>query len=149
MPTRPRAERLCSICRARVLLLGYLPPMRSIATTTLRGLGSLRLCVETYDSSPLGKFTSQVFCAYLDRLARHAGLKVHVIADPYPVHRSPAVRARLAENAERVELHLLPGYSPELNPGELLNADLKHHGHAARATLYGTMLDWLAALAHP
>ncbi|WP_177235381.1 transposase [Streptomyces sp. MUSC 14] len=105
---------------------------------TLRGLGSLRLCVETDDPSPLGKFTSQVFCAFLDRLARRAGLKVHVIADPYPVHRSPAVRARLAANAERVELHLTPGYSPELNPGELLNADLKHHVHGARATLCGT-----------
>ncbi|MBQ0829851.1 hypothetical protein [Streptomyces tagetis] len=28
----------------------------------------------------------------------------------------------------------MPGYSPELNPDELLNADLKHHVHAARAT---------------
>ncbi|MFL4903770.1 transposase [Streptomyces sp. MMS24-I2-30] len=32
-----------------------------------------------------GKFTSQVFCAFLDRLARHAGRKVHVIADRHPV----------------------------------------------------------------
>ncbi|MFD6324434.1 IS630 family transposase [Streptomyces sp. NPDC058442] len=81
-----------------------------------------------------GRFTSQVFCAFLDRLARHAGRKVHVIADRHPVHRSKAVRAWLAENAERVELHLMPGYSPELNPDELLNADLKQHVHAARAT---------------
>lgn len=27
----------------------------------------------------------------------------------------------------------MPGYSPELNPDELLNADLKHHVHAASA----------------
>lgn len=81
-----------------------------------------------------GKFTAKVFCAFLDRLARHADRKVHVIADRHPVHRSKTVRAWLAENTERIELHLMPGYSPELNPDELLNADLKRHVHAARAT---------------
>lgn len=80
-----------------------------------------------------GKFTAKVFCAFLDRLARQADRKVHVIADRHPVHRSKAVRAWLAENAERIELHPMPGYSPELNPDELLNADLNHHVHAARA----------------
>jgi hypothetical protein len=57
-----------------------------------------------------------------------------VIADRHPVHRSRAVRAWRAENTERIELHLMPGYSPELNPDELLSADLTHHVHAARAT---------------
>lgn len=80
-----------------------------------------------------GKFTAKVFTAFLDRLARQVGRKVHVIADRHPVHRSKAVRAWLKENAERIELHPMPGYSPELNPDELLNADLKHHVHAARA----------------
>ncbi|WP_209513359.1 IS630 family transposase [Streptomyces syringium] len=79
------------------------------------------------------KFTAKVFTAFLDRLARQAGRKVHVIADRHPVHRSNAVRTWLAANTERVELHLMPGYSPEPNPDELLNADLKHHVHAARA----------------
>ncbi|WP_174553037.1 transposase, partial [Nocardia amamiensis] len=36
-------------------------------------------------------------------------------------------------NAHRVELHLMPGYSPELNPDEILNADIKRHVHPARA----------------
>ncbi|WP_406723653.1 transposase [Streptomyces sp. GD-15H] len=63
-----------------------------------------------------GRCTSRVFCAFLDRLARHAGRKVHVIADRPPVHRSKTVRVWLAEHAERVELHLMPGCSPELNP---------------------------------
>jgi hypothetical protein len=34
---------------------------------------------------------------------------------------------------DRVELHLMPGHSPELNPNELLNADIKRHAHASRA----------------
>ncbi|MFJ3927230.1 IS630 family transposase [Streptomyces sp. NPDC090022] len=86
-----------------------------------------------------GKFTAEVFCAFLDRLPRQAGRKVHAIVDRHPVHRSKAVRAWLAENAQRVELHLMPGYSPALNPDELLNADLEHHVHAARAASAGDL----------
>ncbi|TWP44184.1 IS630 family transposase [Lentzea tibetensis] len=80
-----------------------------------------------------GRFTAPVFTAFLDRMARHAGRKVHVIADRHPVHRSKAVRAWLEANDNGVELHLMPGYSPELNPDELLNADLKHNVNASRA----------------
>ncbi|SHN30765.1 transposase [Streptomyces yunnanensis] len=69
----------------------------------------------------------------LDRFIREASRKVHVIADRHPVHRSKAVRAWLAENADRVELHLMPGYSPELNPDENLKADIKRHVYASRA----------------
>ncbi|MBB5803072.1 transposase [Saccharothrix ecbatanensis] len=70
------------------------------------------------------RFTAPVFTAFLDRVASQAGRKVHVVADRHPVHRS---------NADRVELHLMPGYSPELNPDELLNADLKRNVNASRA----------------
>ena len=31
----------------------------------------------------------------------------------------------MAAHAEQIELHYLPGYSPELNPTELLNQDVK------------------------
>ncbi|MFE9934653.1 ISAs1 family transposase [Streptomyces sp. NPDC005533] len=61
-----------------------------------------------------------------------AGRKVHVIADRHPVHRSKKVTAWLACNRDRIELHLMPGYSPELNPDEILNADIKRHVHPAR-----------------
>ncbi|MFD4686839.1 IS630 family transposase [Streptomyces sp. NPDC058219] len=80
------------------------------------------------------KFTAKVFTAFLGRLARQSGRKVHVIADRHhPVHRSKAVTAWLETNSDRVELHLMPGYSPEPNPDELFNADIKRHVHAARA----------------
>ncbi|GAB3002788.1 hypothetical protein GCM10027184_69600 [Saccharothrix stipae] len=58
------------------------------------------------------RFTAAVFTAFLDRVARQADRKVHVIADRHPVHRSKAVRAWLQDNTDRVELHLMPGYSP-------------------------------------
>ncbi|MEU2835321.1 transposase, partial [Streptomyces lavendulae] len=62
-----------------------------------------------------GTSDAKVFIAFLDRLARQAGRKVHVIAGRHPVHRSKAVRTWLEENARRIELHLMPGYSPR-NP---------------------------------
>ncbi|MEU4806324.1 IS630 family transposase [Actinosynnema sp. NPDC023587] len=79
------------------------------------------------------RFTATVFTTFLDRTARQADRKVHVIADRHPVHRSKAIRAWLEANTERIELHLMPGYSPELNPDELLNADLKRNVNASRA----------------
>ena len=80
-----------------------------------------------------GRFTAKVFITFLDRLARQAGRKIHVIADRHPVHRSKVVQAWLADNIDHIELHLMPGYSPELNPDEILNADIKRHVHPARA----------------
>jgi transposase len=79
-----------------------------------------------------GTFDAKVFTAFLDRLARQAGRKVYVIADRHPVHRSKKVTAWLAGNSDRIELHLMPGYSPQLNPDEILNADIKRHVHPAR-----------------
>jgi hypothetical protein len=75
-----------------------------------------------------------VFTDFLDRLTRQTGRKVHVIPDRHPVHRSKTVRGRLADNTDRIELHLMPGCSPELNPDEIPSADLKHQVHAERAT---------------
>jgi len=36
------------------------------------------------------------------------------------------VKAWALANAQKIELFYLPSYSPELNPEERLNADLKH-----------------------
>lgn len=81
-----------------------------------------------------GKFTAKAFCTLLERLVTHARRKAHVTVDRHPSHHSKAVKEWLAENTEWIEPHRMPGHSPELNPDELLNADLKHHVHAARAT---------------
>ena len=41
------------------------------------------------------------------------------------MHRANKVRAWVAAHADQIELQFLPGYSPELNPTELLNQDVK------------------------
>jgi transposase len=68
-----------------------------------------------------------LFLAHLDelrsRLRRYR--KIHVICDSAKCHTSEAVAIYLWEHLDRIELHFLPAYSPELNPDELVNADLK------------------------
>jgi len=62
---------------------------------------------------------------FLGRLVREAGRKVFLILDRLPVHRSAKVRDWLAGREAEIEVFHLPPYSPELNPDEGLNADLK------------------------
>jgi transposase len=62
---------------------------------------------------------------FLARLVRDAGQKVFLILDRLPVHRSAKVRDWLAGREAEIELFYLPGYSPELNPDEGVNGDLK------------------------
>ncbi|MEW5629014.1 IS630 family transposase [Streptomyces hydrogenans] len=80
-------------------------------------------------------FDAKVMCRFLARLVGNFDRKVHLVVDRHPAHRSKAVRAWLADHEDRVELHFLPSYSPELNPDELVDADLKRslpHTHRAR-----------------
>jgi len=74
------------------------------------------------------RFTNPVFRKFLGRLIRQPylrGRKCFLIVDGHPVHKSAGVRDWLARHDRRIELFLLPGYSPELNPDELLNQDTK------------------------
>ncbi len=68
---------------------------------------------------------SEVFIRFLDRLARDSGRKVILIVDNLRVHHSAPVKEWLAQNTHRIELKYLPSYSPERNPDEYLNGDLK------------------------
>jgi transposase len=52
--------------------------------------------------------------------------KVFLILGNLGVHHCKPVKAWLAERKKDIEVFYLPSYSPELNPDERLNADLKH-----------------------
>jgi transposase len=72
-----------------------------------------------------GSFTGAVFIEFLRRLLRDcAGRKVHLIVDGHPVHRAKLVSTWVGRHGDRIELHVLPGESPELNPVELLHHDV-------------------------
>jgi transposase len=62
-----------------------------------------------------GSFAGPVLVDFLQGLVRDlAGRKVHLIVDGHPVHHARLVSAWVAQRPTRIELHFLPGYSPEL-----------------------------------
>jgi transposase len=71
-------------------------------------------------------FNSDKLIEFLEALIKDANKKVFLILDNLRVHHSKPVKAWLAEHKEQIEVFYLPSYSPELNPDERLNADLKH-----------------------
>lgn len=72
-----------------------------------------------------GGFNAQVFIRFLTGLLKSSPKKVHLIVDNLRVHHAKMVKARVARRPDQIELHYLPGYSPDLNPDEYLNCDLK------------------------
>jgi transposase len=73
-----------------------------------------------------GALNAKVLIAFLIRLIRRSKRKIFLILDNLRVHHSKLVKKWIAENDKKIEVFYLPSYSPELNPDELLNADLKH-----------------------
>lgn len=75
-----------------------------------------------------GTFTYQVFHEFLSSLLKEAkGKKLHIIVDNLRVHHAKVIKrwARLMEHKGLLKMHYLPSYSPDLNPDEYLNCDLK------------------------
>lgn len=78
------------------------------------------------------RFRVDVFLDFLKRLLRQARRKVFLIMDGHPVHRAAKVKQWIRKNAHRIRLYYLPGYSPELNPDEVLNQDVKSNAVGRR-----------------
>jgi transposase len=77
-------------------------------------------------------FREDVFLEFLKRLVRQSKQKVFLIVDGHPVHRSRKVGAWRQKNSQRIELFFLPSYSPDLNPDEMLNQDVKSNASGRR-----------------
>ena len=87
--------------------------------STVTNQGKVRWMV--YD----GALNATILIRFLRRLIRDAKRKVFVILDNLRVHHAKLVRAWLDKHSDEIEVFYLPSYSPELNPDECLNADLK------------------------
>jgi len=99
-----------------------------------------------------GSMTATVFLLFLSRLIRPAGPKIFLIVDNLKVHDAAAVHAWLAEHRSEIEVFYLPKYSPELNPDEYLNCDIKGNVNAAglpenRAELQTRLANFMQRLA--
>jgi transposase len=74
-----------------------------------------------------GALNARILIGFMERLIRNREQKIFLVLDSLRGHHSRPVQQWLAEHADRIEVFYLPRYSPELNPDELLNADLKQH----------------------
>ena len=74
--------------------------------------------------------TSSRLIGFMTRLIKDAGRKVYLILDNLKVHHSNAVAEWLEKKKDTIAVFYLPSYSPELNPDEYLNNDLKHRVHS-------------------
>jgi transposase len=72
-----------------------------------------------------GKMNAALFIVFLRRLLAGASKKVFLIVDHLSVHEAAVVEEWLADKKERLEVFYLPKYSPERNPDEYLNCDVK------------------------
>jgi transposase len=88
-----------------------------IATVTNQGKARWMIIDEAFNADKLIEF--------LGALIKDTNKKVFLILDNLRVHHSKPVKAWLAERTKKIEVFYLPSYSPELNPEERLNADLK------------------------
>ena len=88
-----------------------------IATVTNQGKTRWMIIDDAFDAEKLIEF--------LAALIKDAGKKVFLILDNLRVHHSKIVKAWVSERKDQIELFYLPSYSPQLNPEERLNADLK------------------------
>ena len=73
-----------------------------------------------------GTMNADRFLKFLRQLIKNRGRKIYLILDNLKVHHSKIVKKWVKKNERTIELFFLPSYSPEKNPDEYLNCDLKY-----------------------
>jgi transposase len=99
-----------------------------------------------------GSFDAAMFLVFLAKLIAGATRKILLIADRLEAHKAPEVLAWIEAHKDRIEVFFLPAYSPELNPVEYLNNDMKGAVNEAglpddRGTLHARVLTFMEKLA--
>lgn len=83
-----------------------------------------------------GTVRSDEICEFLKRLMHGHDHKVFLIWDGHPTHKSKKVKGCITSFNRRLEIFLLPSYSPDLNPIEQLWNHTKTNG-VGRKAVYG------------
>lgn len=73
-----------------------------------------------------GTIKTREFITFLSRLLVGVKRNIFLIVDGHPIHRSKRIKEYVASTNGKLGLFYLPGYSPELNPGEFVWNDLKN-----------------------
>jgi transposase len=73
-----------------------------------------------------GSVNADKYVEFVKRLVWHKKKKLYLIVDNARIHCGKKIIEWLNKNNHRIEIYYLPPYSPELNPDERVNADLKY-----------------------
>lgn len=74
-------------------------------------------------------FTGPLYLRFLKRLIAQYSGKLFWISDRHPVHLRKLVKQWLGTHSTEIEAFYLPSYSPQLNPVEYLNGEVKQAVH--------------------
>ena len=122
------------------------PHIRVNQITAISNEGTVRFM--TYK----GSLNAAVFLVFLGKLVEGATRKILLIADRLQAHKTPEVLAWVEAHKDQIELFFLPAYSPELNPVEYMNNDMKGEVNKAglpddRETLHARIMAFMDKLA--
>jgi len=92
--------------------------------SSITNQGKVRFMI--YDKS----MNARVLIKFLKRLMKSSDRKIFLILDNLRVHHAHLVREWLEGKEDLLEIFFLPSYSPELNPDEYLNNDIKQGLHS-------------------
>jgi transposase len=73
-----------------------------------------------------GSINAEKFKEFVERLVRGKKRKIYLILDNAKTHHSKILRGWAEKNKKKVAIFYLPPYSPDLNPDEHVNADVKY-----------------------
>ena len=100
-----------------------------------------------------GKMNTALFLIFLGRLLRSTTGKILLITDRLKAHDDDRVHQWEEAHKDRIQLFYLPKYSPEMNPTEYLNNDMKESVNASglpddKETLRSRMQRFMRRLYH-
>lgn len=73
-----------------------------------------------------GSMNADMMIKFLKQFVKGKKRKMYLILDNLRVHHSKIVKKWVEENSTKIAIFHLPSYSPEKNPDEYLNCDLKY-----------------------
>jgi len=104
------------------------------AASAVNAKGAFWYC--TYE----GGLNGESFVELLQRMMKYRRKPIHLVLDGLPAHKTALVKNYVASTKGRLTLHFLPGYAPDLNPGELVWSHVKRTGTARRTLQEGKKL---------
>jgi transposase len=72
-----------------------------------------------------GRFNGEIFITFLKQMIKYSRQKIYFVTDGHPAHKTIKLKEWLEYNKDKIEVFFLPPYSPELNPQEYVNQDIK------------------------